>query len=83
MQAAILAANNPAASADAATNLQRAIECLYFVRPNDARAVKNNLKAELLNTLERSKAYLRFSDQLGGQSFPNTPLSELQSACSF
>lgn len=83
MQGAMLAANDPAASVNAATVLQRAIECLYFVRQDEARAVKNDLKAVLLNTLERSKAYLRFSDQLGGQIFPSTPLSELQSACNF
>jgi hypothetical protein len=81
LQNALLMADNPATAANIATELHRAIECLYFVRPNDAHKVADALEAELLNTIERSRAYIHFNDQLGGLISPSTPLSALESAC--
>jgi len=81
MQLSVANANDPEICVDAATEMQRAIECLHYQRPFDARAIKNDVKAEFLNTPERTFEFLKFNDQLGGQSFPSTPYSELESSC--
>jgi len=83
LQAAIVQSDDPVASVDNATALQRSVECLYSIRPEDAYNITNDLTAVVLNTPERSRAYIHFSDQLGGQTFPSTPLSELGTACTF
>ena len=63
--------------------LGHAIECLDFVRPTDARTLGSLLRAEILNTEERSRAYIKFNDQLGGQDFPGTPINQWKSSCDF
>jgi hypothetical protein len=81
LQEALLVADDPVASVDKASQLQRKVECLYFLRPADAYRVISDFTAASLNTLERSRAYVHFGDQLGGQVFPSTPLPELGSTC--
>lgn len=47
-----------------------AAECIYARRPDDAYKVVSELKATLLNTKERSQAYILFSKQGAGKTFP-------------
>lgn len=81
MQEGILNASNSAASLTAATKLQRAIECLYALRGSASRTLRKELTASFLNSDYRSRAYLMFNEQLGGQVFPSTPSSDLMSSC--
>ena len=80
-QFALLNASNPTASINAATQMQRAIECLYSLRGTESRILRNEIMAAFLNSDQRTRAYLMFNGQLGGQVFPSSPPSDLSSAC--
>lgn len=68
-QAALLDAGNREASIAHSREAQRAIECLFFVRPDDADSIHSDLQTKILNTKERSEAYIKANGQLGGQVF--------------
>ena len=60
-----------------------ALDCLRYVRPNDRTAVFNALRAVVLNTTERSRAYLKADGHLGGQGYYVTPLDQRKQRCTF
>lgn len=85
-QAFLLDANDKAASIRHAQEASYAHDCLsyiYGIGTDATRAIANRLRAQLLNTDERSRAYFIANDQLGGQSYPSVPLAERQLRCNF
>jgi len=83
VQAEILDAGSHQQAVDDATAMIRNIECLSAVRPGDGGAVGSALVAKALNTEARGLAYLRFSDQLGGEVFPLRARSQWSASCGF
>ena len=63
--------------------LQRAGECLDYVRPDDGYKLIEELKARVVNTSARSYVYLESSRMLGGGSFPSAPFSTWRQSCTF
>jgi hypothetical protein len=45
--------------------------------------MKNFLKAEYLNTMERSIAYLNYNKKLSGSVFGSKDLDEYKTSCTF
>lgn len=81
LQEGILNSTDLTASVTAATKLQRAIECLYALRESAAEDYINGVTAAFLNSDARSRAYLMFNEQLGGQVFPSVHPSDQMSSC--
>lgn len=69
-----------------AVALGHAIDCVFFVRGrlghNDYVSLVNELRAEFLNTSERTATLFRADAQLGGRNFPGD-FDDIQSHCSF
>lgn len=70
LQVALLASNNRDASLAAASARLNAIDCLLFIHGTQTgRARFNELRAQILNTEDRTRAYITADNQLGGQVF--------------
>lgn len=66
--------------------LYRSNACLYYIKDGDIReslGIRRALKAEILNTKERSVAYLEFNNSLAGKTTSLTPENEWKDCCSF
>ncbi|MEN8687786.1 MAG: hypothetical protein AB1Z50_09500, partial [Desulfuromonadales bacterium] len=63
--------------------LQRASECLHYINAEEAYLLMRELKSEVLNTSDRTYAYLDSSRMLGGGSFPSAPYSKWNQSCTF
>jgi hypothetical protein len=63
--------------------LQRANECLKFIKPDVAYSIGNDLQAQVVNTTDRVYAYRESSRMLGGGSFPRVPRSKWKESCTF
>ncbi len=81
LQQALLVRDDKALALNAASELDRAGECLWFLLDEEAPDIKNELLARILNTVERSRAYLTYNAQLFGGIFPIA--SDLKSSCAF
>lgn len=66
-----------------ATRLSRHGECLDYFAGEISGEIIAALKAEILNTRERSLAYIQFSDSLGGAVILGKPLKEWKNSCNF
>jgi hypothetical protein len=62
-----------------AQDRQKAVECLYYIRPDDAGNIIHGLRAEILNTKERSIVYIAADAQLSGEVF--TLADDYRSSC--
>lgn len=80
-QGGLLNAEDRDASLGYAYDLDRAIECVFYLRSDDAYDVLEDAKAVILNNKTRTETWLVFSDQSAGQVFPSTPYSERASSC--
>jgi hypothetical protein len=80
-QMSLLDADNKEASIQHTLSLQRAIECLYYIRPDDAEIVGGELYAQILNTDERSRAWIKAGQHVSGQVF--TISDDFKSTCDF
>lgn len=60
-------------------------DCLYYIKGGvrNAMNISRALKAEILNTKERSLAYLQFNNSLAGKTTTLTPIAEWKNCCSF
>ncbi len=65
------------------SSMQRAGECLDYIRPDDAYLLIEELQARIVNTSDRVYAYQDSSRMLGGGSFPSARLSEWKQSCTF
>jgi hypothetical protein len=66
-----------------AVKLMQHLDCLVGIKGEDFIKISPALRAVILNTKERSLAYIKFSDNLGGQQITATPLKEWKAACAF
>jgi hypothetical protein len=82
-QKTLLEADSREASLTNADIRQDAWDCLHYVQPNDARVVRVELRAEILNTEERSIAWVKADQHLSGQVFFLTPDDEMKAKCNF
>jgi hypothetical protein len=62
---------------------QRATECLYSVRRDDANKLLTEIESLIINTTDRVYAYRDASRMLGGGSFTSAPLSKWSQSCTF
>lgn len=81
IQGGLLNADDNNLSLSHATEMDRAIECIYFLRPNDAKNVLSDLKAVILSNESRSRAFIMFSEQSAGQVFSSVPISQRGTSC--
>lgn len=82
-QQALLDAVTKEASIEHARALGHAIDCLFFIRPDDAPDVSAALEAAIVNTEQRLETFLLFNEQLAGEVFPGTPRSLRNVSCAF
>jgi hypothetical protein len=66
-----------------ATKMARHGECLFHIKGRDSIKICRALRAEILNTRERSIAYITYSDNLGGRVIRGAPRAEWKDSCSF
>ena len=64
-------------------DVHRAQECLWYIHSRSSIKMKNFLKAEYLNTMERSIAYLNYNKKLSGSVFGSKDLDEYKTSCTF
>ena len=81
IQGGLLNADNKEISLQYATASTRATECVFYLRPQDASGVLSDLEAVILNTMTRSRAFLRSSEQSAGGVFPIVPFSQRSTSC--
>lgn len=76
-------ANDPDAAFNHATRMARHGECVDYIQGEAASDTLAALKAEILNTKERSLAYINYSNSLGGEMIFGAPLQEWKNSCNF
>ncbi|CAG1021317.1 hypothetical protein MTYM_00918 [Methylococcales bacterium] len=76
-------ANDREAAYDHAIKMNRHVECLFYLKDEEAIDICNALRAKILNTRERSMAYITYSDNLGGRIISGAPMKEWKDSCSF
>ncbi|MDR4498499.1 MAG: hypothetical protein MRK02_11360 [Candidatus Scalindua sp.] len=82
-QGVLADAHDREASYNHATNMSRHNECLFYLKDEESFDISDALLAEILNTRERSIAYITYSDNLGGKTFKGAPMKEWKDSCSF
>lgn len=80
---ALLDAESTGDSIEHARSIGAAISCLWYLHSDDAPDVRADILAEILNTVERNRAYLTHDAQLSGQVFPVTPFDQRKVSCAF
>jgi hypothetical protein len=58
-------------------------ECLFYLKDEESFDIIDALLAKILNTRERSIAYIKYSDNLGGRIISGAPQKEWNDSCSF
>jgi hypothetical protein len=72
-----------------AVKLSKNLDCLGGIKDEEGKDAVDTIKisaalrAVILNTKERSLAYIKFSDNLGGQHIGGYPLKEWKRGCAF
>src|SRR5574337_589016 len=66
-------ANDREAAYEHAIKMDRHGECLYYLKGRESIDICRALRAEILNTRERSIAYIKHSDNLDGRFFRGAP----------
>ena len=76
-------ANDREAAYDHANKMARHGECLFYLKGRESIDICRALRAKILNTRERSIAYIKYSDNLGGRIISGAPRKEWKDSCSF
>lgn len=76
-------ANDREACYNHTVKMDRHVECLFYLKGRDAVDICTALLAKILNTRERSMAYITYSDNLGGRSIRSAPQKEWKDSCAF
>ncbi|BBO18640.1 protein metal binding site [Candidatus Brocadia pituitae] len=76
-------ANDREAAYEHANKMARHGECLFYLKGEESIDIRRALRATILNTRERSLAYITYSDNLGGRFIKGAPLMEWKHSCSF
>lgn len=66
-----------------AVNMERHGECIFYIKDMDSFEIRDSLRAEMLNTRERSIAFITFNENMGGKSFRSAPQKKWNESCSF
>lgn len=66
-----------------ATRMSRHGECLFYIQEELSLDTHAALKAVILNTKERSIAYIRYSDNLAGEFIIGAPVKKWKESCNF
>jgi hypothetical protein len=82
-QGVLADADDRDAAYEHAIKMTRHGECLSYLKGEESINIERALDAEILNTRERSMAYITFSDNLGGRVIRSAPLKEWKDSCSF
>ena len=82
-QILLLHSSDSEAAFNNATAMARHDECLAFIKEEAAIDILAALRAEILNTRERSLAYITYSDNLSGEIILGRPLSDWKNSCAF
>lgn len=84
MQGFLLDANDKDASLTHALEDTSALDCLIYILGIDgAMGAFGDLRAEVLNTPDRSRAYIKANQQLSGHNFQLTPIDQRKLGCAF
>lgn len=76
-------ANDREAAYIHANKMARHGECLFYLKGEESIDIRRALRAKILNTRERSMAYIKYSDNLGGRIISGAPQKEWKDSCSF
>ena len=76
-------ASDPDAAFNHATRMARHGECLFYIQGETSLDTRAALKAEFLNTRERSLAYINYSNTLGGEIILGAPVRDWKNSCNF
>jgi hypothetical protein len=76
-------ASDPDAAFNHATKMARHGECLFYIQGEASLDADAALQAEILNTRERSIAYINYSNALGGAIITGAPLKKWKDSCNF
>lgn len=76
-------ANDPDAAFNHATRMARHGECLDYIQGETAADTLAAIKAEFLNTKERSIAYLNYNNNLAGEIVLGAPFQSWKNSCNF
>jgi hypothetical protein len=78
-------AADPELSLENVHKLNCSRDCLYYIKGGvtNAMDISDALKAEILNTKKRSRAYLQFNRSLAGKTIRGVPLKERKNCCAF
>ncbi len=76
-------ANDREACYEHAIKMDRHGECLWYLKGEDAIDICRALRAKILNTKERSIAYIKYSANLGGRILMGSPQKKWKDSCSF
>ena len=82
-QILLMQADDPDAVFNNATKMARHGECLDFIKGEMAADILAAPRAEVLNTIDRSAAYIYYSDGLSGEVILGRPLSDWGDSCTF
>ena len=82
-QGVLVDADDREISYNHAIMISRHGECLWYIKGEDSIYIRRAIRAEILNTRERSIAYITYSDNLGGRVISKSPLNEWKDSCSF
>ena len=82
-QGVLADADDHEASYEHAIKMARHGECLDYLKGDDSIYIERALDAKILNTRERSIAYITYSDNLGGRVIDGAPLKEWKESCAF
>ncbi len=66
-----------------ATMMARHRECLFFISGESSLDMSSALQAAILNTDERSRAYINYSNNLGGEIILGAPIENWKNSCNF
>lgn len=83
LQNALMYSDDQMLSIEVARENGRAAECLYYTNPDNAYMLATELRSVVLNTEERSVAYIRYNAQLSGQSFRGRRIFDWKASCAF
>ena len=75
--------NNHDVAFDHATIMARHGECLFYIQGESSLDARSALKAAILNTGERSRAYITYSNTLGGEVILGAPIENWKNSCNF
>lgn len=76
-------ANDRNAAFNHATRMSRHGECLFYIQGEASIETRAAIKAEILNTKERSLAFINYNNNLAGEIILGAPVKSWENSCNF